>query len=154
MKRVIMYLCVIMFVFVCGNAVSKDVSGRKKILVVVRKTSEFKEDILSKIIDRYDDKYSIERISLKKLKRINEDDYEVILIVDNYMAWSFFNGRTKIFIKKAANIEKIVLFMTTGDPDLEYEYRGVDAVTSASVGENETVVIEELTEKIDKILGE
>jgi len=44
--------------------------------------------------------------------------------------------------------------MTAGNPDYEYSYGGVDAITSASRIANEEAIFTELSEEIDRIIGD
>ena len=57
------------------------------------------------------------------------------------------------FLEDNQSKDNVVLFMTAGDPDWTYSYQGVDAITSASVVENEDVKFQEITQQIDQIIN-
>jgi hypothetical protein len=76
----------------------------------------------------------------------------VVLILDTCLAWSGFNPSVNTFLENNKSKDNVVLFMTAGDPDWTYSYQGVDAITSASVVENEDVKFEEITQQINQLL--
>ncbi len=60
----------------------------------------------------------------------------------------------KSFLDRLEDNNNVVLFMTAGNPDYEYSYGGVDAITSASRIANEEEIFTELSEEIDRIIGD
>jgi len=72
--------------------------------------------------------------------------------MDTCKAWSFFNLSLKSFVKKSDNCNNIILFMTAGDSDWKYQYKGLDAITSASIIGDEEWIIAKLTASIDDLI--
>ncbi|MDA3896515.1 MAG: hypothetical protein PF482_10245 [Desulfobacteraceae bacterium] len=116
-------------------------------------TSEFKDVIVSRLVDRYKDQGNIDLVDYDKINQVQCEDYDVILVMDDSEAWTLWNFSLKSFLKRTENCNNIVLFITAGDPDWEYQYNDLDAITSASVVENEDKVFNELTAKIDGMIS-
>ena len=123
-------------------------------MIIASDSSEFKDSIRNRIIEQYQDEGNIDVVNIKRLKQINPIDYDVVLIIDTTLAWSGFNPSLNTFLENNEIKDNVVVFMTAADPDWEYSYQGVDAITSASVVENEDVKFEEISQQIDQILVE
>lgn len=121
-------------------------------MLIAGDSSEFKDSIRSKVIGHYKDYFDIQVVNIKSLKTIDTHDYDVVLIMDTCLAWSRFNPSIKTFMKKSDNRKKTVLFMTADDTDWEYSYKEVDAITAASVIENEEQVFSRISYQIDGII--
>ena len=121
-------------------------------LLITGVTSEFKADIISRIIDRYKDQGNVDLIDLNKLDQLQCGDYDAILVMDSVQAGSLFNFSLKSFLKKTENCKNIVLLYTAGDPDWKYQYHELDAITSASMVEDQDRVFNELTYAIDVLI--
>jgi hypothetical protein len=121
-------------------------------MVIASDSSEFKDSIRNRVIQQYQNEGNIEIVNIKRLKDIDPTDYDVVLIIDTCLAWSGFNPTLNSFLEDNQSKANIVLFMTAGDPDWTYSYQGVDAITSASVVENEDVKFEEITQQINQLL--
>lgn len=120
-------------------------------LIIAGDSSEYKDAIREELISKYTETAGIEVMDIEYLDTISEESYDVILIMDTCMAWGAFNPTVNRYLESAGNKDNIVLFMTVGDPELEYSHEGVDAITSASVIEDKDAVIVKLSEKIDGI---
>ena len=92
-------------------------------ILIAGNSSEFKDAVRGRIISRYEKYSNILVINIPKLKEMDSESYDVVLL------------------------------MTAGDPDWKFCFKGVDAVTSASTPCNETLVFDRLTRKIDEILA-
>jgi len=121
--------------------------------IIAGDASEFKDSIRSRLIDRYKPYCTIEVVNINKLKEIDPDAYDAVLIMDTCMADTRFNPSFKAFVDKLEDQDKVVLFLTAADPDWEFSYGDIDAITSASVMENEEMVVSRITEKIDAIIA-
>ena len=122
-------------------------------MIIASDSSEFKDSIRNRIIEQYQDEGNIDVVNIKRLKDINPLDYDVVLIIDTTLAWSGFNPSLNTFLENNEIKNNVVVFMTAADPDWKYSYQGLDAITSASVVENEDVKFEEISQQIDQILG-
>ena len=122
-------------------------------LIIAGDSSDFKDSIRSRLMNNYKDICRIEVVNLDKLAGIEEDQYDAVLIMDTLMAWGGFNREVKHFIDSRQDSQKIVVFFTAGDAESIYSYKGVDAITSASVPAQEDDVVEKLTRKIDLLLA-
>jgi len=125
--------------------------ARYKVLIAATE-SEFKKPIREKFIDQYRAYCDIEVISLKKLKDKPQDDYHLILVMDEVQAWLWFNKRVKKFVKKIKDPSRVVLLMTSGDPDWKYPDPDVDAITSASEKEKAGAVTEAILHRAGAVL--
>lgn len=122
-------------------------------LVIAGDSSEYKDKIREELISKYKESATIAVINIEDLETISGDSYDVILIMDTCMAWGAFNPSVNNYLDKATKKDNIVLFMTAGDPELEYSYQDVDAITSASVIGNKDEVTSALSGKIDGIIS-
>lgn len=121
-------------------------------MIIASDSSEFKDSIREMVIARYRQEGGIEVVNVKKLKDINPLDYDVVVIIDTTLAWSGFNPSLKSFLENNEYKDNVVVCMTAADPDWAYSYQGVDAITAASVVENEQDIFEEISLQIDQIL--
>ena len=95
---------------------------------------------------------SPEFIIYDKLDQLQCDDYDAILVIDSVQAWSYWNFSLNSFLEKTENCKNVVLLYTAGDPDWEYQYHELDAITSASQVEDQDRVFNELTYAIDVLI--
>ena len=123
-------------------------------MIIASDSSAFKDSIRNRIIQQYQDEGSIDVVNIKRLKEVNPLDYDVVLIIDTCLAWSGFNPSLNTFLEDNQTKDNVVVFMTAGDPDWTYSYKGVDAITSASVVENVEVKVKDILQQIDHILAE
>ena len=124
-------------------------------LLITGVTSEFKADIIQRIIDRYKGKGNVDLVTLDHLDRLTCDDYDAILVMDSVRAWSLFNFSLKSFLEQTQDCGNVVLLYTAGNPNWKYQYHELDAVTSASQMDDQDRVFNELTYAIDLlVLGE
>ncbi|MBW2624439.1 MAG: hypothetical protein JRD68_16135 [Deltaproteobacteria bacterium] len=123
-------------------------------IVIASNGSDFRDSIRDKVIKKYSDNCYIEVINLDKLQTVEYDRYDVILVMDAIIAWGGFNPEMKNYIDSLSDKKKVVLFLSAGDEELKYSYNGVDAISSASVVEEEGKAVKEITGKIDILLSE
>lgn len=123
-------------------------------LVIAGDASDFKDSIRDRLVSNYKDICNIDVINLDKLAEVDSRQYNAVLIMDTLMAWGGFNTEVKRFIDSQPDSHKIVVFFSAGDEEAAYSYKGVDAITSASVPSEEAAVADELTRKIDLLLSE
>ena len=121
-------------------------------MIIASDSSEFKDTIRNRIIQRYQNDGTIDVVNIQRLREINPLDYDVVLIIDTTLAWSGFNPSLNTFLEDHEYKDNVVVFMTAADPDWTYSYQGVDAITSASVVENEDLKVEEIAQQINQIL--
>ena len=125
-------------------------------LLIAGDASEYKDQLRQRLIDHYSLFSNIDVVNIGKLREVNMADYHVVVIMDTCLAWSRFNPSTKAFLDRVSDRDRdrVVILMTADDTDWEFQYQGVDAMTSASNPENEDQVFERLRTKIDRIIGE
>jgi len=149
-------ILVLMLTFSCAKQIPEQrfvTENAKYDLLITGITSEFKANIISRIVDRYKDQGNIDLINLDKLDQMQCDDYDAILVMDSVKAWSLWNFSLKSFLKKTENCNNVVLLYTAGDPDWKYQYHELDAITSASQVEDQDRVFNELTYAIDVLIA-
>ena len=122
-------------------------------LLVAGDSSDFKDRVRNRIIARYRKNGNIDVVNINNLKDIRPEDYDVILIMDTCIGCEDFNWSMKSFLDRLEDNNNVVLFMTAANPNYEYSYGSVDAITSASRIENEEEIFTELSEEIDKIIA-
>jgi len=123
-------------------------------IVIASNGSDFRDSIRERIIKKYSDNCYIEVINLDKLQTVEYDRYDAILVMDAIIAWGGFNPEMRNYIDSLNDKKKVVLFLSAGDEELKYSYKGVDAISSASVVEEEDKVVKEIIGKIDMLLAE
>ena len=123
-------------------------------LIIAGDSSDFKDEIRNRIIARYSNSGNIDVVNIDKLENIRPEDYDVILIMDTCIGCEDFNWSMKSFLDRLEDNNNVVLFMTAGNPHYEYSYGSVDAITSASRIANEEEISTELSEEIDRIIGD
>ena len=122
-------------------------------LLVAGDSSDFKDRVRNRIIARYRKNGNIDVVNINNLKDIRPEDYDVILIMDTCIGCEDFNWSMKSFLDRLEDNNNVVLFMTAANPNYEYSYGSVDAITSASRIANEEEILTELSEEIDKIIA-
>ena len=123
-------------------------------LLVAGDSSDFKDRVRNRIIARYRKNGNIDVVNINNLKDIRPEDYDVILIMDTCIGCEDFNWSMKSFLDRLEDNNNVVLFMTAGNPHYEYSYGSVDAITAASRIANEEEIFTELSEEIDRIIGD
>ena len=122
-------------------------------LLVAGDSSDFKDRVRNRIIARYRKNGNIDVVNINNLKDIRPEDYDVILIMDTCIGCEDFNWSMKSFLDRLEDNNNVVLFMTAANPNYEYSYGSVDAITAASKIANEEEILTELSEEIDKIIA-
>lgn len=123
-------------------------------LLIAGDSSDFKDGIRNRIIARYRNNGNIDVVNIDKLENIKPEDYDVILIMDTCIGCEDFNWSMKSFLDRLEDYDNIVLLMTTGYSHYEYSYGGVDAITAASRIADAEEIFTELSEEIDRIIGD
>jgi hypothetical protein len=123
-------------------------------LIIASDSSDFKDEIRNRIIDKYSNNGNIDVVNIDKLENIKPEDYDVILIIDTCIGCEDFNWSMKGFLDRLEDNNNVVLLMTTGYSHHEYSYGGVDAITAASRIANEEEIVTRLSEEIDRIIGD
>jgi len=122
-------------------------------LLVAGDSSDFKDRVRNRIIARYRKNGNIDVVNINNLKDIRPEDYDVILIMDTCIGCEDFNWSMKSFLDRLEDNNNVVLFMTAANPNYEYSYGSVDAITAASRIADEEEILTELSEEIDKIIA-
>lgn len=122
-------------------------------MLIAGDSSSFKDKTRERIIEKYRKTCTIHVVDISALNEKTAEGYDVVLIMDTCMAWTFSNPSLKRFLCHEENRKKTVLSMTAGDPGWTYSYKGVDAVTSASRVEKEEDFFNRIDKDIAKVLG-
>lgn len=157
LKPFINALLVILFLTFtsCSSKVTKEsivIKDSVYKIVIASDQSDYKDAIRGMLIEKYKKNSSIEIVNIEDLGKIDDKNYDVVVILDTCMAWSGFNPSLKSFIDRKKE-NNTVLFISAGDPDWKYSYKGVDAITSASEMELKDDTYKKIVEQIDKIIG-
>ena len=122
-------------------------------LLIAASASDFKDGVRDRIVDRYKERGNIDVTDISGLKNVSCGNYDAILVMDTCKAWTWFNFSLKSFLKRSKNCHNVVLYLTAGDPEWTYQYENLDAVTSASVVENEDAIANQLSLRLDRIIN-
>lgn len=123
-------------------------------MLIAGDASAFKDGVRDKIIQKYGAFCEIHVVNIEDLPRLDAKPYDVVVIMDTCLAWSGFNSSLKSFLDKDANRVKTVLSMTAGNPDWQFQYKGVDAITSASVLTNQERFFSRIDLGIQQVLNQ
>lgn len=121
-------------------------------ILITGTTSEFKDAVVAGIVERYIQACHIEILPFSRVNKTNLGNYSAIVIMDECQAWMAFNTRTMELIRKTKDKDRIILFITAGDPDWQFSTQGIDAITSASEKGKEEQVIEKISARIDDLI--
>ncbi len=121
-------------------------------IMITGYTSEFKQIIIDEIIEKYSPWCNIEIVDFAVAHKIDPDEYAAIIVMDEVEAWMIFNRKTRRFMKKIEPKEKLILYITAGDEKWQYSKDGIEAITSASVTDERTRVLEEIFTRLDALL--
>jgi len=150
------FICAICFSCAPGQTINTQIKGNlnsKKKILIASKKSKFKDDII------YDVQYALEQvdayvkiIDLLKLTEEKSEDYNAIVILNDYKFLKFnINVRKFLQNTPSSEKEKIILITTSGSstpPKIE----GVDAIASASNVSDTGYISEIIIEKVYAIL--
>ena len=129
-----------------------DPRAGKRVLIATQQ-SEFKEAVVSKIVeDLKKDLCYVRVIDLKRLEDQPAADFGAIVVVNTCKAWSLSRGASK-FVKRFPDKDRVVLLTTAGGEDWKPKSVEVDAITSASKAQKADPVAEEIVGKVRKILS-
>ena len=157
-KKFPVLLILLFAIILTGSSCSKKLMEQNFLFKKVSKTmliagdgSDFKDKVRGEVIQAYKNEYNFDIVNIDKLKTIDSLKYDLIIIMDTTMAWGGFNPSFKNFLDCSHNKKKTVLFMTASDPDWQYSYKGIDAVTSASYVENIDTAFAKIKKEIEAI---
>jgi len=150
------FICSICFSCAPGQTIKTQITGNlksKNKVLIASKKSTFKDDII------YDVQYALEQvdayvkiIDLLKLTEEKSEDYNAIVILNDYKFLKFnINVRKFLQNTSSSEKEKIILITTSGSstpPKIE----GVDAIASASNVSDTGHISEIIIEKVYAIL--
>ena len=121
-------------------------------LLIASDASAFKDAIRARVFDHYKPYTNVEVVNIGRLKTLQADDYDAVLIMDTCLGWSRFNPSMKAFLDEARDADHVVLVMTVDDTDWDFTYQGVDAITAASLMADESRLASDLIRQLDTIL--
>ncbi len=121
-------------------------------LLIASDASQFKDAVRSRVFDHYKTYSNVEVVNIGRLKTLQADDFDAVLIIDTCLGWSRFNPSMKAFLDSAGDPDRVVLVLTVDDTDWDFTYQGVDAITAASRMEDESRLAENLIRQLDNIL--
>jgi len=129
------------------------IDSKKRLLIAMQK-SEFKDAVVNNVVAGLEkERIFIEIIDVSNLLTQKADDYNAILVVNNYRYFRI-NRDVSDFFKRAEQPvkEKIVLLTTAGNPGRVDEGLGVDAISSASEMESVQDVSDSIVQKVNALL--
>ncbi|MFC1852975.1 hypothetical protein ACFL27_22480, partial [candidate division CSSED10-310 bacterium] len=134
-NRSLIFLIFIFFMSSCARHLQethlKNSIAEQKFLIASN-ASPFKDALRHLIVNQVQAEFDVTIVNIPSLNQISAEDYTIVLIMDACKGWSRFNRTTKSFIDALHDKKKVILFMTAADPDWQFSYGEVDAITSAS----------------------
>lgn len=121
-------------------------------ILIASDASDFKDAIRNRLVDHYKATANVDVVNLSTLENIQAEKYDAIVIMDSCWMKSHLNFSFKGFLDGLKDESHVVLFLTTGSHEWDYQYKNVDAITSASVVEDEEAVFKQLKSRIDSVL--
>jgi hypothetical protein len=128
------------------------VVNAKYTLLIASDASAFKDAVRARVFDHYKPYANVEVVNIGRLKTLQADDYDAVLIIDTCLGWSRFNPSMKAFLDEARDPDRVVLVMTVDDTEWDFTYQGVDAITAASLMADESRLASDLIRQLDTIL--
>jgi hypothetical protein len=129
-----------------------DPGAGKRVLIATQQT-EFKEAVVSKIVEDLEkDLCYVRVIDLKQLEDAPAADFGAIVVVNTCKAWSMSRGASK-FVKRFPDKDRVVLLTTANGEDWKPKSVEVDAITSASKVQKADPVADEIVQRVREILN-
>lgn len=126
--------------------------GGKRVLIATR-PSDFKKQITDRLIENYRHHYSLRIVEIDELSDIQPDDYDAMVVMGARMGFLMFSTRERRFLRHLPNKERLILVMTAASQDWEWDREDVDVITSASAESNVDPVYNEVSKRLDTLLG-
>lgn len=126
-------------------------NSQQRVLIATQ-GSKFKEAVVDRLIEQLKAKpVNIKVIDVSDLSTIQESDWNAIVIVHT---WEYSKPPKAVqqFAERIQSKENVVVLTTSGDGD--YKLGGFDAISSASKLSEVNDIVDQLINKIDKILAE
>ena len=130
-------------------------SNDKKILIASR-NSEFKNAILQKIKDTFQNQdIYIKIIGINDLKAEDPNNYSATLIINTAMGWRI-DKKVESFLKNYGKLSSIIVVTTSAGGDIlpNLDGRNIDAISTASVIDKTDQVADLVINKLNSILIE
>jgi len=138
MRKLIM-LIIILGVIISAYAKSnnavviKSNPASKVILVAVfaDTDTDYKNSLIAQLKTQYEPKYQVKKVVIKKAKELNNEQFRLLIVMDQLKAWLAMNGQTKA-IMKLSNKDNAIFLMTSGDKKWQWKEKDVHHIASAS----------------------
>ena len=132
--------------FESGNA-----NSAKKVLIASQ-GSKFKNTLTKTVVKQLNEKnVFVKVIDVTNLDKINENDFQAILIIHTIEAWDAPKTVVK-FLGNTRKSEKILLVATSGRGTYKAKNTNIDTITSASKMDKIDSISVEIIARLDKIL--
>ena len=161
-KKRAVWIVLLMFVFflpfICSGEQSRadaehqlaqDNAAR---VFIAKQSSKFKDALLENITSNLDEQsvsYQVEDISA--LKKFNEEEYEVIVIIQ-YVKAGRINGNVRRYLDKTEHMDKIVLVTTSGSGDPKTDAWDVDTISTASEMSDVEKIARTVLSRLERLL--
>lgn len=130
-----------------------DIDASRHRVLIAMQQSEFKDAVISQVIDRLaKESCYIRVIDLKELEQELTDPYQAIVIANTCIAWNL-DPAVERFLGNFRQPEKIILLITAGGEDCEPKSAQIDALTSASKMEKSTPVAQSITNRVLEVFS-
>lgn len=126
--------------------------GAEHTIMITGYDTEFKSALMEEIVAKYSPICRIEIVDISKAPKADYSQYSAIILMDEVEAGMMMNRRARKIIGKIEPKDKLIAVITAGDEDWEYEKKGVEAITSASVMSEQDKVLEEIYKRVDSLI--
>jgi hypothetical protein len=126
----------------------------KRVLIASR-FSEFKQEIIDRIKEVYQDKpVYLKIIGLEDVKKEDANTYSAVVLINKCMAWQM-DRNVNAYLKRYDGHKNFIVFTTSGDGNWlpKMEERNFDAISSASEIAKVDEVASQIINKINILIG-
>lgn len=151
----ILIICALVLFFSCRSGVKEEVHENPEAshkILITGTSSEFKGLIIQDLLERYSEVFQIEIFPSDDLVGIDPADYAAIVIMDELRMGRTFGGKPRELARQVDDKRKVILFITAGKEDWQFSAEGFDAITAASEVGRAGEVLEQIAERIDRLV--
>jgi hypothetical protein len=121
-------------------------------IFIAKQSSKFKDALLENITSHLDQQsvsYEVEDVSA--LKKLNEEEYEAIVIIQ-YVKAGRINGNVRRYLDKTEHMDMIVLVTTSGSGDPKTDAWDVDTISTASEMSDVDKIARTVLSRLERLL--
>ncbi len=135
-----------------GSVTEEAGAGAEREVLVATRPSEFKTEIVAKLVSAYEDRARLTLIDMADLNDVRDADYDALVVMGARMGFLMFSARERRFLRHLRAPEKLVMVMTAANQEWKWKREDIDVITCASESRNIEPVYRQVSERLDAIL--